>query len=75
MVALAIAALAESSALTELIPLNRSFDPLKGIRSHRGKALAAFLKAVGNLLAYGYRTSRLLWQRIDSYSCARICCT
>ena len=52
MAALAIAALAESSAPYGI----ESFEPIlrplwKGIRSHRGKALAAFLKAVGYLLS------------------------
>jgi splicing factor 3B subunit 1 len=51
MVALAIASLAESAAPYGI----ESFEPVlrpiwKGIRSHRGKALAAFLKAVGFLL-------------------------
>lgn len=51
MVALAIAALAESSAPYGIDSFEPILRPLwKGIRSHRGKALAAFLKAVGNLL-------------------------
>jgi splicing factor 3B subunit 1 len=49
--ALAVAALAEASAPYGI----ESFEPvlrpvLRGIRTHRGKALAAFLKAVGQLL-------------------------
>lgn len=52
MVALAIAALAESSAPYGIDSFEPILRPLwKGIRSHRGKALAAFLKAVGNLLS------------------------
>lgn len=51
MVALAIAALAESSAPYGIDSFEPILRPLwKGIRSHRGKALAAFLKAVGYLI-------------------------
>lgn len=51
MAALAIAALAEASAPYGIDSFESILRPLwKGIRSHRGKALAAFLKAVGYLL-------------------------
>lgn len=51
MVALAIAALAESSAPYGIEAFEPVLRPLwKGIRNHRGKALAAFLKAIGQLL-------------------------
>lgn len=51
MAALAIAALAESSSPYGIESFESILRPLwKGIRSHRGKALAAFLKAVGFLL-------------------------
>ena len=51
MVALAVAALAESSAPYGIDSFEPILRPLwKGIRSHRGKALAAFLKAVGYLI-------------------------
>ena len=51
MVALAIAALSESAAPYGIESFEPVLRPLwKGIRSHRGKALAAFLKAVGFLL-------------------------
>lgn len=51
MVALAVASLAESAAPYGIESFEPVLRPLwKGIRSHRGKALAAFLKAVGFLL-------------------------
>jgi len=49
--ALALAALAESSAPYGIEAFDGVLKPLwKGIRQHRGKTLAAFLKAVGALL-------------------------
>lgn len=51
MAALAIAALAEASAPYGIEAFEPALRPLwKGSRAHRGKALAAFLKAIGQLL-------------------------
>ncbi len=51
MAALAIAALAESAAPYGIEAFEPALRPLwKGSRAHRGKALAAFLKAIGQLL-------------------------
>ena len=49
--ALAIAALAEAATPYGIESFDRVLKPLwKGIRTHRGKGLAAFLKAIGYLI-------------------------
>ncbi|CAI7843133.1 unnamed protein product, partial [Closterium sp. NIES-53] len=49
--ALSLAALAEASAPYGIESFDSVLKPLwKGIRSHRGKVLAAFLKAIGFII-------------------------